>query len=277
LCHSLVRSEFCAAKNKSSYFYPYNKFFQHFNKQIMKIITRDNYEAISKQTADELIEVMSRYETPLLSPASGSSPLGLYNELVARHQQKKLDHSNWLYVGLDEWVGMGAETEGSCRYRMDHDLFFPMQVKGEAICFFDGKAENLSADCERVEKFIEQQGGIDVVVLGVGMNGHVGLNEPGTSPSLRAHVTAVDPITQKVAQKYFPEHKQLSQGITLGIANLLEAKHLFILINGAHKAEITKRVIEGEVSEQVPTTLLREHKDIRFFLDAEAARLLENS
>jgi galactosamine-6-phosphate isomerase len=106
------------------------------------------------------------------------------------------------------------------------------------------------------------------------MNGHVGLNEPGTPASMRTHVTAVDPITQTVAQKYFPEHKQLSQGITLGIANLLEAKHLFILINGAHKAEITKRVIEGEISEQIPTTLLRNHKDVRFFLDADAARLL---
>jgi len=241
----------------------------------MKIIISDSYESISKQTTNELTEVMNRYAKPLLSPASGSSPLGLYKELVERHQQKKFDHSNWLFLGLDEWVGMGAETEGSCRYRMDHDLFFPMQVPEQSICFFNGKAENLSEECNRIEKFIQQKGGIDVVILGVGMNGHVGLNEPGTSPTLRTHVTAVDPITQKVAQKYFPEHKQLSQGITLGIANLLEANHLFILINGAHKAEITKRVIEGEISEQVPTTLLRKHKDIRFFLDKDAARLLK--
>jgi len=240
----------------------------------MKIIIKDTYEAISKQTADELIETMSMYEKPLLSPASGSSPLGLYNELVERHQQKKFDHSNWLFLGLDEWVGMSAETEGSCRYRMDHDLFFPMQVPESSICFFNGNAENLSEECDRIEKYIQQNGGIDVVILGVGMNGHVGLNEPGTPASMRTHVTAVDPITQTVAQKYFPEHKQLSQGITLGIANLLEAKHLFILINGAHKAEITKRVIEGEISEQIPTTLLRNHKDVRFFLDADAARLL---
>lgn len=242
----------------------------------MKVIIKESYEAISKQTADELIEVMSMYERPLLSPASGSSPLGLYKELVERYQQKKFDHSNWLFVGLDEWVGIGAETEGSCRYRMNHDLFFPMNVREEAICFFDGKAKNLSEDCVRVENFIQQHYGIDVVILGVGMNGHAGLNEPGTPSSMRAHVTVVEPITQTVAQKYFPEHKQLSQGITLGIANLLEAKHLFILINGAHKAEITKKVIEGEISEQVPTTLLRNHKDVRFFLDADAAKLLNN-
>jgi len=158
---------------------------------------------------------------------------------------------------------------------MDHDLFFPMNVSENSICFFNGNAENLNEECDRVEKYIQQQGGIDVVILGVGMNGHVGLNEPGTPTSMRTHVTAVDPITQTVAQKYFPEQKQLSQGITLGIANLFEAKHLFILINGAHKAEITKRVIEGEISEQVPTTLLRNHKDVRFFLDADAARLLK--
>ena len=241
----------------------------------MKIIIRDNYEAISKQTADELLEVMNMYETPLLSPASGSSPLGLYKELVDRYQQKKLDHSNWLFVGLDEWVGMSAETEGSCRYRMNHDLFFPMNVSEEQICFFNGNAKNLSEECVRVENFVQQHYGIDVVILGVGMNGHAGLNEPGTPASMRAHVTVVEPITQTVAQKYFPEHKQLSQGITLGIANLLEAKHLFILINGAHKAEITKRVIEGEISEQVPTTLLRNHKDVRFFLDVDAAKLLK--
>jgi galactosamine-6-phosphate isomerase len=240
----------------------------------MKIIIRDSYESISNQTADQLIEVMSHYQKPLLSPASGSSPLGLYKELVDRHQQNKFDHSNWLFLGLDEWVGMSAETEGSCRYRMDHDLFLPMQVPQKSICFFNGNAENLGEECNRIEKYIRQQGTIDVVVLGVGMNGHVGLNEPGTPSTLRTHVTAVDPITQKVAQKYFPEHKQLTQGITLGIANLLEANHLFILINGTHKAEITQRVIEGELSEQIPTTLLRDHKDIRFFLDKDAARLL---
>lgn len=240
----------------------------------MKIIIRDSYDEISKQTAQELIEVMGSYQRPLLSPASGSSPLGLYRELAVLSGEKKFDHSNWLFVGLDEWVGMSAETEGSCRYRMDHDLFFPLNVPVTSICFFDGNAADLGKECERVEDYIRQHGGLDVVVLGVGMNGHVGLNEPGTDPSLRAHVTAVDAVTQKVAQKYFPEHKQLTQGITLGLADLLEAKHLFVLINGAHKAAITQRVIEGEVSEEVPTTLLRGHKDVRFFLDADAARLL---
>jgi galactosamine-6-phosphate isomerase len=105
------------------------------------------------------------------------------------------------------------------------------------------------------------------------MNGHIGMNEPGTSPSLRSHVTALEPITQKVGQKYFKEQQHLTEGITLGLATLMESKHIILLISGSHKAEIVRRLIKKEISKQLPASLLRNHSGLKIYLDKAAAQL----
>ena len=139
----------------------------------MKLFVLDTYKLMSKHAADDVIETMQSRDQALICTASGDSPAGLYRELVERAEKQQLDISGWHIVGLDEWAGLNGRDEGSCRYHLDRELFHPLHVARENICFFDGRADDLRAECEQTEKFIRERGGMDVAILGVGMNGHV--------------------------------------------------------------------------------------------------------
>jgi galactosamine-6-phosphate isomerase len=243
----------------------------------MNIVVSDTYQQLSKRVADDLIKAMQSFEQPLLCPPSGDTPQGLYKELINRYNEQKLDINSWSFVSLDEWVGMNEENEGSARQSLNEQLFKPLNVAEEQICFFNGKALNLEDECTRIENFIRRKGGVDVSVLGLGMNGHIGLNEPGTSPDLHVHVVDVASETQKVGQKYFKQQQQLTQGITLGIATLLQSKHIILIVSGKHKAKIVKQVLESDVSTQIPATYLKDHPDCTLYLDEEAAEMIKNT
>jgi galactosamine-6-phosphate isomerase len=237
----------------------------------MKIFVADDYDKMSKQAAETVIQLMQSRSRPVICAASGHSPEGLYKEIIDRVRKKQLSVDHWFFLGLDEWVGMDASDQGSCRYHLDLELLNPLQVPENRICFFDGRANDLEAECERIEKFIEEQGGIDVAILGLGMNGHIGMNEPGVSANIRSHVIDLHPITKTVGQKYFKEEKELAQGITLGIATLLEARNVIVVVSGKTKADITHGMIEGAVSQDLPATLLRNHPALKIYLDSDAA------
>ncbi len=240
-------------------------------KKEMQIIVTDTYDVMSKKVADDIEQLMQQYRQPVICVASGDSPAGVYKELVQKVNAKQLDVSNWFFVSLDEWAGMNGNDEGSCRFHLDNQLFNPLQVSTERISFFDGRADDLQLQCDEVENFISKHGGIDVAIVGLGMNGHVGMNEPGTSAALRSHVADIDPITQKTGQKYFKEQRQLTHGVTLGLTTLMEARHIILLVNGRHKAQIVQQVLEDEISEALPASLLRNHAGLKVYLDKEAA------
>ncbi|MDP4262749.1 MAG: glucosamine-6-phosphate deaminase [Bacteroidota bacterium] len=242
----------------------------------MEIFIADTYPDLSKQAANDLVQLMRSRKHPLLCTASGDTPAGLYKNIVDKVAKKELDISGWFFVGLDEWTGMNGDDEGSCRFHLNNQLFRPLQVADNKIFFFDGRAKDLHKECEDAENFIVQQGGIDVAILGLGMNGHIGMNEPGTSQSLRSHVTALDPITQQTGQKYFKKQQQLTGGITLGLATLLDAKHIILLVSGSHKAGIVKKILDEKISEQVPGSLLRQHPGLKIYLDADAAKEIQS-
>ena len=180
--------------------------------------------------------------------------------------------NGWYFLGLDEWGGMNGDNEGSCRWHLNNQLFHPLKPAEDHIAFFDGKAD-LESECDRIENFIGQHG-IDVSILGLGMNGHIGMNEPGTPVSSRTHVNELDPLTAQVGQKYFKTATELKDGITLGIATLLESKHIFLLVSGSKKAAIIKEVLEGAISEEVPATLFLNHANLTIYLDKEAAQFI---
>src|SRR5690606_7056685 len=195
----------------------------------MKIFVSENYEAMSGRAARHLVEYVKEIEHPLICMASGDSPAGLYKAMIEMVQQKQLDLSGWYFVGLDEWAGMNGDDEGSCRFHLNNQFFHPLQIKEERICFFDGRADNMQHQCEMVEDFIKQQGGIDAAIVGLGMNGHIGMNEPGVSMSLRSHISNIDPLTQQVGQKYFKEEQKLTHGLTLGMATIMEAREVMLV------------------------------------------------
>src|SRR5487761_2744577 len=241
----------------------------------MKIIISTTYEAMSKKAADDITDLTQSLINPMLCTASGDSPAGLYKELIRQVNEKNIDVSGWYFVSLDEWLGMNGHDEGSCRFHLNNQLFHPLQVAENNIGFFDGRTKDLEMECARVENFITGHSGIDIAIVGLGMNGHVGMNEPGTSPSLFAHIADIDTITQKVGQKYFKKEQQLTHGLTLGISSLMEARYVMLIVSGEKKAAIVQQVLEGKISEQFPASLLRLHKGLRVSLDNDAATNLK--
>jgi glucosamine-6-phosphate isomerase len=234
----------------------------------------DDNSQLSVAAADEIAAIMQTSEVKLFCPASGSTPVGLYNRLAELNNQNKIDTEHWKFVSLDEWGGMNENDEGSCRQSLDQTLFRPLKVSENRICFFDGRSHDLEHECRRIESFIESNGGIEVMTLGLGMNGHVALNEPGVSPDLHSHVTAIDEVTQLVGQKYFSEKKELKKGITLGIQNILKARHVFLIVSGLAKASIVKQVIDSQPTNQLPATLIKKHHSFKLYLDKDAAQHL---
>lgn len=240
----------------------------------MKVIIHTSYKDLSESAAEDFISCMQSSPIPLCCIASGDSPVGLYKELSRRYIQKGLDISKWHFAGLDEWLGMDGTDEGSCRYMLDQLVTQPLQLSQQQTCFFNGRTKDAAAECLRVEQFIYQYDGLDVAVLGIGMNGHLGLNEPGTSFSARAHVSEISDMTKSVGQKYFSAPTKLTNGITLGLANLMEARNVILIVSGERKAEIIKQAIEGDITEEMPASILQNHPSCRIYLDEAAAKLL---
>ncbi|MEI6088259.1 MAG: glucosamine-6-phosphate deaminase [Bacteroidota bacterium] len=237
----------------------------------MQIIISKDFESLSVNAALAITEIMTNKSNPLICVASGDSPSGIYKNIVASVKQKELDINQWHFLGLDEWVGLNGADEGSCRWHLNREIFNPLNIQEESICFFDGASNNLEQECAITESYIQNNGGIEIAILGLGMNGHIGMNEPQTPISSRSHVIELDAITIEVGQKYFNKPQPLTKGITLGIATLLEAKHILLIVTGIKKAGIVKQVIEDPISELIPASLLRNHPNCSIYLDEAAA------
>jgi glucosamine-6-phosphate isomerase len=240
----------------------------------MKIIIADTYEAISSKALEDLIAYTQSLSNPLVCAASGDSPKGLYKQLTATVEAKTLDVSNWHFLSLDEWAGMNGDDEGSCRFHLNNQLFEPLQVPLNQITFFDGRAADPEAECRRIEDSINKHGPIEVAIVGLGLNGHVGMNEPGTPAHLHSHVADIAETTQQVGQKYFKEGRPITHGLTLGIENLMEAKQVMLLVSGEKKASIVQKILTSGISEELPATLLRNHPGLSIYLDKAAASLI---
>lgn len=241
----------------------------------MKITIADTYEAMSSKALEDLVAHTQLSTNPLVCTGSGDSPKGLYSQLTTSVTAGKLNVSNWHFLSLDEWAAVNGDDEGSCRFHLNNQLFKPLQVPLSQITFFDGRAEDPEAECQRIEDTINKHGPIEVAIIGLGLNGHVGMNEPGTPANLHSHVAEIDEATQLVGQKYFKEGRPITHGLTLGIANLMEAKHVMLLVSGEKKAAIVQKILKSNISEEIPATLLLNHPGFSIYLDKAAASLIE--
>ncbi|HEY8956249.1 glucosamine-6-phosphate deaminase [Chitinophaga sp.] len=240
----------------------------------MRIVIYPTYEALSAKAAAHVMQLMAASDQPLLCPASGDTPAGLFKAMANTYRPSQ--YAGWSFVGLDEWVGLNGADEGSCRYSINRDLFRPLGISENNICFFDGRSTDLPGECLRAEQFIREKNGIDVAILGVGMNGHVAMNEPGSAIDSRTRVVTLHPVTKKVGQKYFNQPQVLDEGITLGIGTLLESRHIILMVSGKHKAVIVQKMLEQPATNELPASLLLQHPSVTLFLDADAAVCLSN-
>ena len=237
----------------------------------MTVHTFPDYQSLSQATAQLIIDVLKQKPEALICIASGDTPLGVCKYLA---QSDKKIFEKCTFVGLDEWVGMDENDEGSCKYGIYQNLLIPLNFPAERIKYFDAKADDLTLECQKINEIIASHGGLDVMLVGVGMNGHIALNEPNTSFEIYAHVSDLEEITKSVGQKYFTKDTILTQGITLGLRHLQEAKLPILIANGLRKGAVINVALTEEITEQFPASIFQKIDHSVVMLDLEAAQKL---
>jgi glucosamine-6-phosphate isomerase len=240
----------------------------------MKIIHFSNYEELSAYTASEIANAIIQKPALVLCMASGYTPALTAELLVQQLLNEKIDYAGISFFGLDEWVALPPENEGSCHYFFKTKLFEPLRLPPSQYFLFNPLAGDLEAECKKMDAVIAEKGGIDIMLVGIGMNGHIGFNEPGTSFNVLCHVAELDSTTKSVGQKYFKEETVLQQGISIGPGHLMNAKKVFLQANGKRKAEVIQKTVEGELSENFPASIMQQHANGFVLIDEEAASLL---
>jgi glucosamine-6-phosphate deaminase len=240
----------------------------------MKILTHKNYNEMCRAAADIILNQIKLKPDSLICLTSGDTPAGIYKLLVEDAKQGRIDFSACYFVGLDEWVGMDKNDAGSCTNFLYETFFTPARIDPSRMMIFDAKAANLDASCAAMDNFIKEKGPLAIMLVGIGMNGHIGLNEPGADFNSYAHHSALAPVTIEVGQKYFTHQTQLTEGITLGLKHLQEAKIPMLLASGIKKANIIKLALQGEVTNQVPASIFQTLSSAYVMLDEDAASLL---
>lgn len=241
----------------------------------MKINIYENYELMSKRVSEYIIDTVKKNPESLLCLAGGDTPLKTYEYLVESHNNKEVNFSKCKFVGLDEWVGLAKETKGSCVEMLNKHLYGKLELRENQVCFFDGLASDLENECKKVDQFIFDNNGIDLILLGLGMNGHLGFNEPNIDPDLYCTVVELDEVTTTVGEKYFNENIELKKGITIGMKHIFNSNIKIIMANGERKADIVKKVVENKKTREIPASLLIDEKSLDIFLDFGAASKLK--
>jgi len=240
----------------------------------MKQVVFENYYELSAYTAKQIAGIILSKPDALLCFPAGETSKGTFEELIRLNTEGRVSFSRCRIVGLDEWLNLGDMMKENCFSFLKKHLFDHIDYSPANMCFFDGESENPEQECIKTDKFIRKYGPVDMILLGAGMNGHLGLNEPGTPFSLYSHIVDMDEVTRKVGQKYFSGPVKLGRGITMGIRHILEAKTCILQISGKKKAEVVSRLINSEVTESFPASAIKSHSDSFLLLDREAARLL---
>jgi len=230
----------------------------------------DTADQLAQHTARHIAALLQTKPDATLCLASGDTPIATYHALVELAQTGHANVNECTFVGLDEWVGFGPTDQGSCSFYLYRDLFAPLRLRPEQIQYFDAKATNLGRECQRIDDFIRSRGGLDLLLVGVGLNGHIALNEPGTPFTYYCHVSNLAETTIQVGQKYFATPTELNQGITLGLQHLMDAHEVILMATGQRKAPVIRQALQGPVAEEFPASIIQQHPNAHVWIDAEA-------
>ncbi|HEY9383347.1 MAG TPA: glucosamine-6-phosphate deaminase [Gemmatimonadales bacterium] len=238
----------------------------------------EGHEALTQAVAERIAELIRARQAQgsrvVLGLATGSTPLGVYRELIRRHQEEGLSFRGVKTFNLDEYYPMDPASVHSYRRFMEENLFRHIDIDPADVHLPRGDVprERVPAMCAEYEAAIRDAGGIDLQLLGIGKTGHIGFNEPGSGAKSRTRLVTLDTITRRdAAGDFFGEPYVPREAVTMGVATILEAREIAILATGEHKAAIVRRAVEGEVDTEVAATFLQRHADTTFYLDAPAA------
>ena len=232
-----------------------------------------DHESMSDNAANIILQAIRDNPDLVICMASGHTPALTCDILVSKIRSQGVDTSKITFIGLDEWVGLPDTNPGSCRYFFEHKLFTPLKLQASQTHLFNGMAQDLDRELEIMDEAITSRC-IDLMIVGIGMNGHIGFNEPGTPFNSSCHVADLHPITTSVGQKYFTESTPLSKGITVGLGHLMNVGHLILMASGTSKAEVVQKALEGPIDPIFPASIIQLHDSVTVITDRDASSAL---
>jgi glucosamine-6-phosphate deaminase len=238
----------------------------------VEIIISETYEEMSKAAARVVARTLNRKPNAVLGLATGSTPLGVYKELIRMHKEGGLDFSYVTTFNLDEYVGLRPDHPQSYHYFMRENLFNHVNIAPQNIHIPAGTTDNYPAFCAWYEQRIKECGGIDLQILGIGADGHIAFNEPTSSLGSRTRIKTLARPTIEDNARFFDRPEDVPvYAITMGVGTILEARKIILMANGENKARAVADAIEGPVTSMCTASALQLHREVAFFLDREAA------
>lgn len=229
----------------------------------MKFIEVENYEELSRKAANIIAAQVTLKENSVLGLATGSSPIGLYKELIKANKEGDIDFSKVISVNLDEYVGLTPDNDQSYRYFMENNLFNHVNINKANTFVPSGVAADIEKECADYDKRIEELGGIDIQLLGIGFDGHIGFNEPGDCFIKPTHKVKLDESTIKANARFFANEDEVPKyAVTMGIGAIMKAKKVLLIANGAAKKDIIEKAFFGPITPEVPASILQLHNDL---------------
>ena len=240
----------------------------------MKIIKVKNYDEMSEEALKLMLDVVKNNPRAVLGLATGSTPLGLYAKMIEDHKNNGTSYAECRAVNLDEYVGLDATSDQSYVYFMRENLFKHIDIKYENTHIENGKAIDKEAECARYNALLGELRQ-DVQILGIGSNGHIAFNEPGTSFDSVTHIVDLAESTIKDNSRLFNSIDEVPrQAFTMGLSNIMNAKKIVVLANGEGKAYAIGELVNGEVREEIPASILRNHPDCILICDEAAGKYI---
>ncbi len=229
----------------------------------MNFIEVPTYREMSERAANIIMQGICDKPDFVLGLATGSTPIGTYQWLADGNRRGKVDFSSVTTVNLDEYVGLSADDRQSYRYFMNDKLFKHINIKAENTHVPDGTAKNLAEEGERYDKLIEGLGGIDLQLLGIGVDGHIGFNEPDAVFVKATHEVVLDESTVRANSRFFESEEEVPRrAITMGMLSIMRAKRILLLVNGESKKAILDKALSGEIDPRVPASILQLHPEV---------------
>lgn len=242
----------------------------------MVICRAKDYEDMSRKAANLIGAQILMKPDCVLGLATGSTPIGTYNNLIERYKDGDLDFSAVTSINLDEYKGLGAESDQSYRYFMNTHLFDHVNIDKTRTFVPNGLEPDSEKACSEYNAIIAREGGVDLQLLGLGHNGHIGFNEPADDFAKETHCVDLTASTIEANKRFFASEADVPrQAYTMGIKTIMQAKKVVVVVSGADKAEILNKVINGPVTPQVPASILQFHKDVVIVADEAALSKLE--
>ncbi|GEM01554.1 glucosamine-6-phosphate deaminase [Halolactibacillus halophilus] len=241
----------------------------------MNIIVCQNYDHLSDYAKDVVIDTIKTKDKPVLGLATGSTPEGMYRALIKAHQNNDVSFKHVTSFNLDEYIGLGKDDPNSYHHFMDEHLFNHVDIDQNETFVPPGNTDDHEKACRDYEQNMHHHDNLDLQVLGLGINGHIGFNEPGTPFDTRTHMIELDDSTREANARFFDSIDDVpTHAITMGIETIMESKQILLLASGDSKKEAVYRLLNGEETPDFPASILHRHKNVTVILDRDAASLL---